>query len=83
MFDLNEIFDKLTSYIRMCGSFRYVVRKYFFGKSGRGDTPDIFKNFNLNTYPSWPQTLPFECREVRKRKNEQYPYCPFYARISL
>ena len=59
----------------MCGGFRYVVR-IFFIKSGRGDTPDNFNNFNFNTCPSWPQTSSSECREVRKRKNEQYFYCP-------
>ena len=67
----------------MCGGFRYVVKTYIFGKSGRGDTPDMFKNFNLNTCPSWPQALSFECREARKRKNEQYSNCPFCVRISF
>ena len=71
----------LTTYIRMCDGFRHVVRKYYYGKLDHGDSPDIFKNYNLNTCPSWPQTLSFECREVRKRKNQQYSYCPFYVRI--
>ena len=66
---------------RICGGFRHVVRKYYYGKSGRGNPPDIFKNNNLNTCPSWPQTLSFECREVRKGNNQQYSYCPFCVRI--
>ena len=53
-FNTSKLFDKLSSYIMICGRFWYVVTKYFFGKSGRLDTPDIFKNFNLNTCPSWP-----------------------------
>ena len=65
----------------MCGGVRYVVNEYYYGKSGRGVPSDIFKNYSLNTCPSWPQTLSFECREVRKRKNEQYSHCPFCVRI--
>ena len=56
--------------------FSVCCQKISFGKSGRGDTPDTFNNFNFNTCPSWHQTLSSECREVRKRKNEQYSYCP-------
>ena len=58
----------LTPYISMCGGFRHVVNKYYYGKSGRGVLPDIFEKYSLNTSPSWPQTLSFECREVRKKK---------------
>ena len=43
--------------------------------------PDIFETYILNTCPSWPQTLSFECREVRKRKNGLYSHCPFCVRI--
>ena len=64
----------------MCGSFRHVVNKYYYGKSSRGVLPDIFEKYSLNTCPSWPQTLSFECREVRKRKNEQYSHCSFCVR---
>ena len=71
----------LTPYISMCGGFRHVVNKYYYGKSGRGVLPDIFEKYSLNTCPSWPQTLSFECREVRKRKNEQCYQCPFCVRI--
>ena len=69
-FDLSEIHDMLTTYrhIRMCSGFRYIVRKCYYGKSSRGDPPDIFKNYNSNTYSPWPLTLSFECRDVRKRK---------------
>ena len=81
-FGLSEIHDMLTAYISMCGGFRHVVNKYYYGKSDRGVLPDIFKNYSLNTCPSWPQTLPFECREVgRKRKNEKYSHSPFCVRI--
>ena len=81
-FDLSEIHDILTAYIRTCGSFRHVINKYYYGKSGRTVLPDIFKNYSLNTCPSWPQTLSFECREVRrKRNNGKYYHCPFCVRI--
>ena len=52
----------------MCDGVRYVVNEYYYGKSGRGVPSDIFKNYSLNTCPSWPQTLSFECREVRKKE---------------
>jgi len=74
-FDLSEIHGMLTAYIGMCGGFRHVVNKYYYGKSGRGVFPDIFEKYSLNTCPSWPQTLSFECREVRKRKNRLYSHC--------
>ena len=80
-FDLSEIHDMLTRKNSMCGGFRNVVNKYYCGKSGRGVLPDIFEKYRLNTYPSWPQTLSFECREIRKRKKEQYSHCPFCVRI--
>ena len=38
---MSEIFDKVASYIRICGGFRYVVRRFFLDKLGRGDTSDI------------------------------------------
>ena len=69
-FDLSEIRDMLTAYISICGRFRHVVNKYYYCKSGRGVLPDIFGKYSLNTCPSWPQTLSFECREDKKRKNE-------------
>ena len=66
----------------MCGDFRHVVNKHYYGKSGRGVLPDIFKKYSLNTCPSWPQTLSFECREVRrKRKNGRYSHYLFCVRI--
>ena len=80
-FDLSEIHGMLTAYINMCGGCRHVVYRYYYGKSGPGVLPDIFEKYSLNTYPSWPQTLSFECREVRKRKNEQCSPCPFCVRI--
>ena len=80
-FDLSKIHGMLTAYIGICGGFRHVVNKYYYNQSGRGVLPEIFEKYTLNTYPSWPQTLSFECREVRKRKNEQYSSCPFCLRI--
>ena len=65
----------------MYSGFHYIVYRYYYGKSDRGVLPDIFEKYSLNTYPSWPQTLSFECKEVRKRKNEQCSPCPFCVRI--
>ena len=76
----------ITGYIRLHGDFRFVVLKYYYGKSGRGKIPDIFDTMDLNTEhcPSWPQSLTFECREIRKRKNnEVFTLCPFCVRISF
>ena len=69
-FELNDIFDMITSDIRLHGDFRFVVLKYYYGKSGRGKISDIFDTMDLNTEhcSSWPQLLTFECREIRKRK---------------
>ena len=81
-FDLSEIHDMLTVYIRMCGGFRHVANKYYYGESDRGVSPDISKNYSLNTCPSWPQTLSFKYREVRRKiKNGKYYHCPFCVRI--
>ena len=81
---MSEIHDMFTAHISMCGGFRHVVNKHYYGKSGRGVLPDIFKKYSLNTCPSWPQTLSFECREVRrKRKNGKYSPCPFCVRMCL
>ena len=66
-FDLSEIYDILTAYISMCGDFWYVVKKYYYGKSGHGVLPDMFKKYSLNMCPSWPKTVSFECREVRRK----------------
>ena len=48
-FDLSEIHDILTAYISRCGGFRHVVNKSYYGKSGRGVLPNIFKKYSLNT----------------------------------
>ena len=48
-FDMSEIHDMLTVYISMCGGFRHIVNKYYYGKSGRGVLPDIFGKYSLNT----------------------------------
>ena len=47
-FELNVIFDMITSYIRLHGDFRFVVSKYYYGKSSSGKIPDIFNTMDLN-----------------------------------
>ena len=73
-FELNVIFDMITGYIRLHGEFRFVISKYYHGKVGHGKITDIFNTTDLNTEhsPRWPQSLPFECREIRKRKNNEF-----------
>ena len=76
----------ITSYIRINGGFRFVFLKYYYGKSGREKIPDIFDTMDLNTEhcSSWPQSLTFECREIRKRKNNQeFTSCSFFICISF
>ena len=69
----------------MHGDFRFVVSKYYYGKSSRGEFIDIFNTMDLNTehYSSWPQSLTFECREIRKRKNNEFTSYPFCIRMSF
>ena len=71
IFELNIIFDIISSYIRLHSEFRFVVSKYYYGISGLGKFPNIFNRMDLNKEycSSWPQSLTFECREIRKRKN--------------
>ena len=84
-FELNVIFDMITGYIRLHGVFRFVISKYYHGKFGHGKITDIFNTMDLNTEhcSSWPQSLPFECRAIRKGKNNEFISCPFYIRISF
>ena len=82
-FELNIIFDVITSYTRLHGDFQFVVSKYYYGKSGRGKIPNIFNIMDLNTEhcSSWHQSLTFECRVIRKRNNNEFTSCPFCIRI--
>ena len=40
-------------------------------------------DLNKEYCSSWPQSLTFECREIRKKKNKEFTSCPFYIRISF
>ena len=84
-FEVNIIFDMITGYIRLHGDFRVVISKHYYGTSGRGKFPDIFNTMDLNTEhcSSWPQSLTFECMEIRKRKNNEFTLCPFCILISF
>ena len=84
-FELNVIFDILTGYIRLLCDFWLVVSKYYYGKSGRGKILDIFNTMDFNTEhcSSWPHSLTFECREIRKRKKNEFTPWPFCIRISF
>ena len=75
----------ITDYSRLHGDFRCVVSKYYYGKSGRGKIPDIFNTIDLNIKhcSSWPQSLIFEFREIRKRKKNEFTSCLFCIRISF
>ena len=42
-YQLSVIFDRILGYIRSGGDFRYVVRKYYYDKSGRGKTLEILR----------------------------------------
>ena len=84
-FDLSVIFEMIIGYIRLGGDFQYMVRKYYYDKSSRGEIPEIFKTIDLDTLlcSSWLQILSFECREIRKRKNHEHMSCPFYVCLSF
>ena len=75
----------ITGYIRLHGDFRVVVSNYYYGKSGRGKFLDIFNTMDLNTEhcSSWLQTLTFERRGNKKRKNNEFTSCPFCIHISF
>ena len=61
------------------------MRKYYFGLSGRSDLPDVLAHSYLdkNEFDRWPQSMSFECREIRKRKGVDYSYCPFCVRVTF
>ena len=60
----------MREYISSHGGFRFTMRKYYFCLSGRSDIPDVLANSYLDNieFDRWPQSISFECREIRKRK---------------
>ena len=69
--DLDIVVTKMRDYVSSHGGFRFAMRKYYFGLSGRIDLPDVPANSSLDTneFDRWPQSISFECREIRKRKD--------------
>ena len=68
--DLGIVINKIRAYISSIEGFRFAMRKYYFGLSGRSNSPDVLANsyLNKNEFDRWPQSIPFECREIYKRK---------------
>ena len=60
----------MRQYISSHGGFRFVMRNHYVGASGRGDLLDVLLGVYLDPvyFPKWPQSITFECREIRKRK---------------
>ena len=83
--DLGIIVSKMRQYIFSHGVFRFVMQKYYFGVTGRSDVPDVLANSYLDTtyFERWPQSIPFDCREIRKRKGYEHSGCPFCVRIAF
>ena len=77
--------SKIREYILYHGIFRFVMQKYYFGVTGRSDFPDVLANSYLDTtyFECWPQSISFDCREVRKRKGCEHSGCPFCVRIAF
>ena len=75
----------MCQYISSHGGFRFVMQKYYFGVTGRSDVPNVIANSYLNTtyFERWPQSISFDCREVRKRKGCEHSGCPFCVRIAF
>ena len=59
------------------------MRNHYFGASGHSDVPDVLASLYLDTtyFQRWPQSISFECREIRKRKGCELSGCPFSVRI--
>ena len=81
--DLGIIVAKMCEHILFHGGFRFVMLKYYFGISGRSSLPDVLADSYLDTTISdrWPQSISFECREIRKRKCYYHYECLFCVRI--
>ena len=84
-FDLGIIVSKIRQCISSHGGFRFVVKKHYFDVSGRSDVPDVLASSYLDTayFQRWPQSISFECREIRKRKGCEQSSCPFSVRIAF
>ena len=84
-FDLGIIVSKMRQYISSYGGFRFVMRNHYFGASGRSDLPDLLLGVHLDPayFQKWPQSITFECREVRKRKGSELSGCPFSVRVAF
>ena len=84
-FDLGIIVSKMRQYISSHGGFRFVMRNHYFGVSGRSHVPGVLASSFLDTtyFQRWPQSLSFECREIRKRKGCEHSGCPFSVRIAF
>ena len=75
----------MRQYISSYGGFRFVMRNHYFGASGRSDLPDVLLGVHLDPayFQKWPQSITFECREVRKRKGSELSGCPFSVRVAF
>ena len=75
----------MREYISSHGNFRFVMQKYYFGVSGRSDIPDVLTNSYMDTpyFERWPQSISFDCIEVRKRRGCDHSSCPFCVRIAF
>ena len=84
-FDLSIIVSKMRQYISSYGGFRFITQKYYFGVSGRSDFPGVVANSCLDTIyvEHWPQSISFDCREVRKRKGCEHSGCPFCVGVAF
>ena len=84
-FDLGIIVSKMRQYISSHGGFRFVMKNDFFGVSDRSDVPDVLASSYLDTtyFQRWPQSISFECREIRKKKGCDHSGCPFSVRIAF
>ena len=82
---LGIIVSKMRQYISSHGGFRFVMRNHYFGVSGRSHVPDVLASSFLDTtyFQRWPQSISFECREIRKRKGCEQSSCPFSVRIAF
>ena len=84
-FDLGIIVSNIRQCISSHSDFRFVMRNHHFGVSSRSDGPDVLASSYLDTtyFQRWPQSIIFDCKEIRKRKGCEYSGCPFSVRIAF
>ena len=84
-FDLGIIESNTRQYISSHVGFRFIMRNHYFGVSGRSDVPDVLASLYLDTiyFERCPQSISFDCREIRKRKGCDHSGCPFSVRIAF